>query len=196
MDVRRELDTPDDATVIIQASRLERWKGQSLLIEALGCLKEEPGWVAWVAGGAQRPHEAVYLDELKASANRLGIADRVRFLGQRSDVPRLLQAADIHCQPNTGPEPFGIVFIEAMYAGLPLVSTRMGGGAELIDESCGILVPPAEPLGLANALRRLLNDPEERARLGAAGPDRAKALCDPATILHSLHDLLANTVRA
>jgi glycosyltransferase involved in cell wall biosynthesis len=125
--VRRELGTAADAVVIIQVSRLEPWKGQSLLIAALGRLREQAGWVAWLAGGAQRPHEQVYLDRLQAEARALGIADRFRFLGQRSDVPHLLAAADIHCQPNTGPEPFGIAFVEALYAGLPVVSTRLGG---------------------------------------------------------------------
>jgi glycosyltransferase involved in cell wall biosynthesis len=60
--VRRELDTPADALVIVQSSRMEPWKGQSLLIAALGRLRDRLGWVAWVAGGAQRPHEQAYLD--------------------------------------------------------------------------------------------------------------------------------------
>jgi len=121
--VRAELNTPEEATVIIQASRLERWKGQSVLLSALAQLRELQNWVCWIAGGAQRPHEAEYLRELEEQAQKMGIAERVRFLGQRADVPRLLAAADIHCQPNTGPEPFGIAFVEALYAGLPVVTT-------------------------------------------------------------------------
>jgi glycosyltransferase involved in cell wall biosynthesis len=189
--LRRELNTPADATVIIQASRLEPWKGQSLLIAALGRLRERPGWLAWLAGGAQRPHEQIYLDRLQAEARAAGIADRVRFLGQRSDVPHLLAAADIHCQPNTGPEPFGIVFVEALYAGLPVVSTRLGGAAEIVTEACGVLVPPADPAALADALGALIADPEARARLGAAAPARARQLCDPAAAIGRLQDLLA-----
>jgi glycosyltransferase involved in cell wall biosynthesis len=196
-EVRRELGTDPEATVIIQTSRLERWKGQSLLIKALGRLRDlgppegQGGWVAWLAGGAQRPQEQAYLDELKALAQVEGIATRIKFLGQRSDVPRLLAAADIHCQPNTGPEPFGIAFIEALYAGLPVVTTCMGGAVEIVDDSCGVLVPPADPDALAGVLAGLIADPAARARLGSAGPARARRLCDPATVLGRLHHLLA-----
>ena len=66
----------------------------------------------------------------------------MRWLGQRRDVPELLAAADIYCQPNVGAEPFGIVFVEALYTGLPVVTTALGGALEIIDASCGVLVPP------------------------------------------------------
>lgn len=178
-EVRRELGTPDDRIVILQASRLERWKGQSALIGALGHLAREPRWECWIAGGAQRPHEAVYLAELRSAAAKLGVADRVRFLGQRSDVRRLMASADVFCQPNTGPEPFGIVFIEALYAGLPVVTSDFGGGAEILSGGKGILVPPADETRLAEALSALIVDDDRRKALGAVGPARAAQLCDP-----------------
>ncbi|WP_232293086.1 glycosyltransferase family 4 protein [Stigmatella aurantiaca] len=182
---RAELGAGEHETVIIQASRMEAWKGHRLLLEALGRLRHVPGWVLWVAGGAQRPYEARYLAELEAQATELGIRGRVRFLGQRSDVPRLLRAADIHCQPNLGPEPFGIAFIEALQARLPVVTTAMGGPLEIIDGSCGVLVAP-RPEPLAEALRRLIEAPEERRRLGAAGPARARELCEPSVFFRGL----------
>ena len=74
--------------------------------------------------------------ELKAIADRGGVADRVRFLGQRSDVPRLMAAADVFCQPNAGPEPFGVVFVEALYAGLPVVTSAFGGAVEVVERPC------------------------------------------------------------
>jgi glycosyltransferase involved in cell wall biosynthesis len=189
-EVRRELGTPADAAVVVTACRLERWKGHALLVEALGRLADRPGWAAWVVGGAQRPHERAYLDELAARAAALGLGDRVRFLGQRSDVPRLLAAADVHCQPNLAPEPFGVAYVEALYAGLPVVASRLGGAAEIVDEACGVLVPPGDADALAGALGRLLGDPAERARLGAAGPPRAASLCDPPATLGRLAGLL------
>jgi glycosyltransferase involved in cell wall biosynthesis len=188
--------TPGDATVIISACRLERWKGHDVLLEALGRLQTARPWECWLAGGAQRPHEAIYLAELRQLAGDLGLASRVRFLGQRSDVPRLLAAADIHCQPNTGPEPFGIAFIEAMYAGLPVVTSAIGGGAEVVDESCGVLTPPCDPDALAEALGSLVNDEDRRARLGRSGPDGALRLCDPSKQLRRLQDLLASLTGA
>jgi glycosyltransferase involved in cell wall biosynthesis len=83
--------------------------------------------------------------------------------------PTLLVAADIHCQPNTGPEPFGIAFVEALYAGLPVVTTAIGGGLEIVDESCGKLVAPDDANALSKVLRSLITNPGERAILAAGG---------------------------
>lgn len=193
--LRASLGAADHETVIVQTSRMEPWKGQSLLIAALGRLKDRPNWVAWIAGGAQRPVEEDYVRRLQSEAENAGIAGRIRFLGQRSDVPELLAAADIHCQPNLGPEPFGIAFIEALQAGLPVVSTRIGGAAEIVTDSCGILVPPEDPVALADALGSLVDNPETRRRLGLGGPERARTMCDPAASLGRLQVLLTGLAR-
>jgi glycosyltransferase involved in cell wall biosynthesis len=193
--VRAELSTPDDAVVVIQVSRLERWKGHLLHLEALGKLRNDPRWVAWIVGGVQRPQEARYLAELKSRAAQLNIADRVRFLGQRSDVPRLLAAADIHCQPNTGPEPFGLTFVEGMLARLPVVTTAMGGALEIVNSSCGVLVPPNDPVALATCLRQLILDSDFRSHLGESGPSRARLLCDPSRQMAKIADFFRQTLK-
>lgn len=195
LNVRAELNTANDAVVIIQASRLERWKGQSVLLSALEQFRDLPNWVCWIAGGIQRPHEAEYLQELQTQAEELGIADQVKFLGQRDDVPRLLAAADIHCQPNTSPEPFGIAFVEALYAGLPVVTTEIGGGAEIVDQSCGVLVTPNDAHALSEGLRSLITNPGERANLAAGGQIRAEQLCNPARQITRLHTLLSQLIQ-
>jgi glycosyltransferase involved in cell wall biosynthesis len=177
------------------ASRLERWKGHDVLLQALGRLRDVAGWHCWVAGGAQRPHEMQYLQELQERAGREGIAGRVRFVGQRCDVPRLLCAADIHCQPNTGCEPFGIAFVEALGAGLPVVTTSIGAAPEVVDEQCGVLVPPHDVGALSEALGCLVLDPIRRAALGAAGPDKARRLSEPVGRVAALHRLLATVLR-
>ena len=189
-EVRNALKTPLDAVVVVLACRLERWKGHALLLEALGRLDDVPEWTAWIAGGAQRPHERTYLEELRDQAARLGLAGRVQFLGQRTDVPQLLAAADVYCQPNLSPEPFGVAFVEAMYAGLPVVTTALGGALEIIGASCGLLVPPGRPDALAEALRGLIADPKARRRLGNQGPYRAAELCNPARQMLLLHRCL------
>lgn len=193
--IRAELQTPVDAVVIIQVSRMEAWKGHALHLEALGILKDLPGWVCWQVGGAQRPGELEYLAHLKKTADRVGIGDRVHFLGQRSDVPRLLAAADIHCQPNSGPEPFGITFIEALHAGLPVVTTAIGGACEIVDATCGLLVPSGDAEALAGALRSLIENVGLRSQLGANGPRRALELCDPARQIERLGRLLTSVAR-
>jgi glycosyltransferase involved in cell wall biosynthesis len=194
--MRQFLNTPERAVVIIQASRSERWKGHALLVEALSELRNIPGWLWWQVGGAQRPAEAAFLASLKQSAKRLGIFDRVRWLGERDDVPTLLAAADIYCQPNLEPEPFGVVFVEALEAGLPVVTARLGGAQEIVDDSCGVLVEPRDPIALAATLRTLIEDESYRARLGAVAPARARRLCDPATGLRRLADVLSEMTPA
>jgi glycosyltransferase involved in cell wall biosynthesis len=193
--VRRELGTHEDDVVVVTACRLEGWKGHAVLLEALGRLAGRPGWECWVAGGAQRPEEQRYLDGLRGQAARLGIAGRVRFLGHRSDVAALLAAADVHCQPNTCPEPFGIAFIEALYAGLPVVTSAIGAAMEILDDTCGVLVPAGDATQLAGALGSLLESSEKRASLGSRGHSRAAQLCDPASRLPDLRDLLTDVAR-
>jgi glycosyltransferase involved in cell wall biosynthesis len=193
--VRAALDTPADATVIVQASRMEPWKGHALHLEALGLLRETRGWVCWQVGGGQRPSEAAYLEGLRGLSERLGIADRVRFAGQREDVARLLAAADIFCQPNTGPEPFGLAFVEAMLARLPVVTTDTGGAREIVDHTCGARVPPGDARSLAQTLGRLVDEPRLRERLGQAGPARARQLCDPARQLSLLRETFERLAR-
>jgi glycosyltransferase involved in cell wall biosynthesis len=170
---------PHEPLAVIQVSRLEAWKGQRVLLEALARLRDVPAWECWQVGGAQRPAEARYLDTLRADAERLGLTGRVRFLGQRFDVPALLASADIFCQPNLEAEAFGISFVEALYARVPVVTSAMGGAIEIVDATCGVLVPPNDPGALTAALAQLLRNREERERLGRGGPARARALCDP-----------------
>jgi glycosyltransferase involved in cell wall biosynthesis len=193
--MREALRTPADDVVILQASRMEPWKGHRLLVQGLAEIRDLDGWTCWIAGGAQRPHEEAHRAEVAALARKLGIASRIRYLGHRGDVPALMASADVLCQPNLGPEPFGIAFVEGMHAGLPVVATAIGGAREIVDASCGILVPPDDPAALGEALRGLVRDAELRARLGAAGPAHARALCDPARQAERMRDVLAGVVR-
>jgi glycosyltransferase involved in cell wall biosynthesis len=189
--VRCELNTTEETIVIIQTSRLERWKGQSLLLSALAKLQHIQSWTLWLAGGVQRSVEANYFEELKLQATALNIAERVIFLGQRSDVPYLLAAADIHCQPNLGAEPFGIAFIEALYTGLPVVTTALGAATEIVDNSCGCLVPPNDPHALSQILAMLITNDQARKTLALGGKKRADYLCNPKNQLNQLSRLLS-----
>jgi glycosyltransferase involved in cell wall biosynthesis len=192
--VRKQAQVRDDEVVIIQVSRMEAWKGHALHLQALALIKDLPSWTCWLVGGAQRPEEKQYVSKLQETAAALGIADRVQFLGQRSDVPDLLAAADIFCQPNKNPEPFGIVFIEALLSSLPIVSTAMGGAQEIIDNSCGVLIPPGDAKALSCSLRELITSQSLRESLGSRGPARAKELCDPRTQLESLKQTISTVI--
>src|SRR5271156_974332 len=153
------------APLALALGRLHPNKGFDLLLEALAATREVTLWIA--GDGPVRPR-------LERLATRLGIIGRVRFLGWREGVPRLLAAADLLVCPSLH-EPLGNVVIEAWSAGLPVVATASDGPAGLIeDEVSGLLVPlPDQPGGgpraLARAIERLCRDHLLRARLGQTG---------------------------
>jgi glycosyltransferase involved in cell wall biosynthesis len=187
--VRRELGASESTAIILMASRLERWKGHADLIQAAPSLRGD--WTIWIAGGPQRLKESPYARELRQIATSQPCGDRIHFLGERTDVNRLLRAADIHCQPNTAPEPFGVAFIEALYAGVPVVTSDAGGAREIVTPECGILVAPGDRAALSAALQTLIDDPSKRRALADGGPARARALCDPAAQMAVLERALA-----
>jgi glycosyltransferase involved in cell wall biosynthesis len=182
----------DDVPVLLVAARLEPWKGHSLLFEALARLPARLDWRCWIAGGAQTPSDAAHERTLRDACARAGLAGRVSFLGQRDDVPELMEAADVYCQPNLGPEPFGISFVEALWAGLPVVSTRIGALPEIVDDTCGRLTGPRDADHLAATLSALVDDRALRRALAAAGPARAAALCEPSAQVRAIERLLAS----
>jgi glycosyltransferase involved in cell wall biosynthesis len=189
-DIRRSLDTARDDLVIVQVGRLESSKGNREALEAMATLNDVDGWKYWIVGGAQRASDERYMRDLKEIAQRRGISGRVRFAGERQDVPGILQAADIYCQPNVLPEAFGISLVEAEAAGLPIVTSALGGAREIVDESCGVLIAPRDIQALAAALRRLLADAGLRARLGRAARERSGALCNLTSQLQRMHEVL------
>ncbi|MCI0672995.1 MAG: glycosyltransferase, partial [Myxococcaceae bacterium] len=188
--VRTELGVPEDRCVIIQVSRMEAGKGHLLLLESLARLDAaDAPWECWVVGGAQRTEERSYEARVRREAEFLGLNHRVRFLGERRDVPRLLAAADIFCQANTGPEAFGIVFGEAMLARLPVLTTDMGGAREVVSPDTGARVAP-RPEALAAVLHEWMRDAALRAQLGEAGRHRALTLYSPLSVLDALERAL------
>jgi glycosyltransferase involved in cell wall biosynthesis len=188
--IRKEFKTAEDAVVIVQVSRMEEWKGHVLHLEALALLRHLPHWICWQVGGVQRKSEERYLSALKKMSVTYGIEDRIRFLGSRTDVEALLSAADIHCQPNIGPEPFGLAFIEALLSSLPVVTTGIGGATEIVDDTCGLLTRP-EASAVASSLKRLIEEPGLRLRLGRAGPSRAASLCNVSSQMRRLRNSFA-----
>ena len=188
-EMRARLGAADDTTVIVIACRFERWKGHPELLRALTMV--QGNWMLWIAGGPQRPHEHEYETELRQLSASPALADRVRFLGERTDVANLLAAADVYCQPNSAAEPFGLAFVEALYAGLPVVTSDAGGAREIVTPDCGVLVPVGDAGALRDSLADLIGIRERRASLGAAGPSRARELCDPVRQIAALEAALA-----
>jgi glycosyltransferase involved in cell wall biosynthesis len=164
---------------LVVLGRLVRRKGVDEVIVALRRL---PGVELLVAGGppdAAQQGEPVDPDvaRLRKLAESAGVADRVRLLGAvaRPDVPALLRSADaVVCVPWY--EPFGIVPLEAMACGRPVVAAAVGGIQDtVVDQVTGLLVPPRRPDALAAAVRRLLATPTQALAFGIAGQDRVLA---------------------
>jgi len=187
--IRTALGASAADVVVLAASRIEPWKGHLELIRALARLPARR-WMLWVAGGAQRPHERACAAAIEAEVRRLGLEARVKLLGERRDVRRLLAGADLLAQGNVQPEPFGVVFAESLLAGVPVVTTNMGGAPEIVTECCGRLVAPGDVAAFAGALDELISNAALRASLGAAGAIHAAALCDPCVVLPILEAAL------
>jgi len=153
---RAAFGTPEGAPLVLALARLHWKKGLDTLLAALAHL---PGVYAWIAGTG--PLEA----DLKAMAQTLGVADRVRFLGWRDDRAALLGACDVVAFPSRY-EPFGAVTIEAWAARRPLVvADAAGPAATVTHEEDALLIPKDDVAALAAALKRVLDDGDLAARL-------------------------------
>ena len=189
---RAALGATPDQVVILQASRLEAWKGHHQLLDALHQISKNRNWVCWIAGGPSNQSESNYLKSLIEQARPFG--DRIKFLGARTDVPHLLTAADIYCQPNLEGEGFSIAFMEAFFAGLPIVTSAIGGALEIVDANSGFLVPPRDTRSLAKTLELLINDSDQRRQLGANGHARVQELCAPERQFPKLERVFKETI--
>jgi glycosyltransferase involved in cell wall biosynthesis len=162
------LSLPPNAFLIGVFSRLAAWKGQHVVLEALSRL---PNVHVLLVGDALFGEDHEYARGLHEQARRLGIEERVHFLGFRSDVPALMTACDAVVHSSITPEPFGRVIVEGMLAGRPVVATHGGGASEIVrDGMNGRLVPPGQSDALAAVLRAWQNDPdcaEALVRVGA-----------------------------
>ncbi|OBI33298.1 glycosyl transferase [Mycobacterium sp. E1386] len=160
---------------IVSVGRLVPRKGFETLIRAL---PRVPGAELVIVGGPARADLAddVQAQQLQHLAARLGVDDRVRLQGgvARDEMPALLRSADVvACTPWY--EPFGIVPLEAMACGVPVVATAVGGIRDtVVDDVTGRLVPPKDPGRLADAIATLLDDGPRRRAMGESGCERAR----------------------
>lgn len=151
--------------VLLTLARLHAQKGLGYLIEAAALLPD-----ATFAIAGEGPDRAA----LEAQARALGLADRVIFLGQRQDVRELLAGCDAFVLPSLW-EGLPVSILEAMAAGKPVIASEIPGNDEAVVHGItGLLVPPRDPVALADAIRSVVADPALAARLGTAGRERAE----------------------
>jgi len=163
--VRAELGLPAEAPLLLAVGNLYPVKDHATAVRAMASL---PGVHLAIAGRGQEE------EPLRNLAQELGLADRLHLLGLRDDVQRLLDASDAFVHPSRS-EGLPLAILEAMEAALPIVATRVGGVPEAVVEGrTGFLIPPEDPKALAEAVSRLLQDPDRAAALGCAGRARAE----------------------
>lgn len=167
-DARRRLGVSDEVFVIGTIARLDPVKDLGTLIEAAALLAlNVDAMVVVVGDGAER-------GTLEALAGRLDIAPRIRFLGHRDDAREWLAGCDVYVNCSIS-EGVSLTILEAMAAGLPVIATRVGGTPEVVDESCGRLVPARDAKALASALSDLAREDARRHTLGTAARGRVEA---------------------
>ncbi|MCC7167618.1 MAG: glycosyltransferase family 4 protein [Rhodospirillales bacterium] len=169
---------PDGAAVVMLPGRLTRWKGQTVLIEAMAELRAITGRSdlrCLLVGSDQGRYE--FRAELEEQARRLGLDDIVHVVGDCNDLPAAYMLTDVVISASTDPEAFGRVIVEAQAMGRPVIATRHGGAVEtILENETGWLVPPGDPKALAQTLARVLAiGPEARERLIAKAQAYAHA---------------------
>jgi glycosyltransferase involved in cell wall biosynthesis len=151
--------------------RISRWKGQDMFLRALATLPDTCGVIVGGALNVDRDY-AVELDGL---ARELGVNDRVTFVGHVDDPMTLMAACDVVAHCSTSPEPSGRVIAEAMFAGTPVIGSDAGGVPEFIlRNETGLLTPLKDPVALASAIERYLQNPEWSRGIAAKARKRAE----------------------
>lgn len=194
--VRRELGAGPEDRLVVVAAMLRPEKAHDVLLRAVSRLPDPARVRLLVAGAGPVQDPAGSRPELERLAGELGIADRVRFLGRREDVPRLVAACDVAVLPSAH-ENFPLAVLEYMAAGTPIVATAVGGVPEMIEDGVhGLLVPPGDPARLAEAIADTLERPAAAAERAARAAERRRSTYDWGVIARTVLDLYRELLSA
>ncbi len=186
-EVRREVDTPPDAPVIVHVGRFMPFKGQHLFLQMAQMLAQEYSCrpVLWLCGDDSMGDHDYARRVQKMSED---VRASVRWLGFRRDIARVIASADVLVHCSTHPEPFGLVVLEAMACGTAVVSANAGAPTEIIQHGrTGLLSPPNDVPALARAVHDLLTDGSLRYRIAIAARDQ---VCEHYTLSKHVERLL------
>jgi glycosyltransferase involved in cell wall biosynthesis len=175
-DIRHELGIPEGAPIVAMMARFNAKKGIEDFIDAAAIVSWNcPDARFLIVGEGHKASRGTFTEDqayrqtIVSRIHQLGLKDRVLLTGYRADVESLLSDTSISVLPSLS-EGLSNVLLESMAAGVPVVATRVGGTPEAVEHGeTGLLVPPADPQGLAEAIAALLRDPQLAARLAAAG---------------------------
>lgn len=195
IDTRLELNFPVENKLIGIFGRLIKWKGQDVFIKALAQIERKDVY-GLVVGGPQLNQESGknYEAELRQLAINEGVGERVIFTGFREDVPVLMKACDIVCHTSYQ-EPFGLVIVEAMMAGKPVIASDVTGPREIVLENeTGFLTTPGRVDELVMRLNQLLSDSQLSSKFSGKGFERARQCFDLESNLNELNTLVCSLI--
>lgn len=177
LQVRKEFDCMPDQMLVGLVGRLDWWKGHEFFLEAMAeVVNKNHNIRGLIIGGlAELSYDTSirYLDRLHVMVKSLGLGEKIIFTGHRRDVPRLIAALDVVVHASSTPEPFGVVIIEGMAAGKPVVATAAGGVLDIIEDGVnGLLVPCKDSKAMARAILQILSDRDKAKKMGLAARRR------------------------
>jgi len=171
--LRQKHNIPEGVPVIGVVGNIREWKGQETLVRATAILKQKYPEIRCVLVGDRGEGANDYADRLDRIAKELNVAGNIVLTGFQRNAIDYMEWMDVVAHTSIHPEPFGIVTLEAMSRSKPLVSTTIGGPAEVvINGESGLLVDPGKPADLAGAIDRYLSDPEYARLTGKHGYER------------------------
>jgi glycosyltransferase involved in cell wall biosynthesis len=192
---KRQLGAPLDRPLIVMAANLAQHKGQITAITATANLRslgvDAELWLAGIERGGAKQFTA----QLEALVRQLKVEDRVRFLGQRSDMPAVLRAADAFVLPSTN-EGLPLTILEAQASGVPVLAAPTAGIPEVVKHGeTGFLIPHDDPAGYARQLHELFRQPALAERLNAAAAARLRLKHTSQAMLGRLREIYAEVLR-
>ncbi len=189
----RPAGIPTRGRLVTMVGRLEEWKGQHVLLQAIELLPADlRASNTFIVVGGRVPGKEEYADRIEGKARRLG----VHFVGSRTDVPEILLASDVSVHCSVQPDPFPGVVIESLLAGAATIGVRAGGVLEMIDSpEVGVLYDPGDYVELAKIIQTILTSPVcPREQYGEAGRRRAQALVSASVVDDQLGSIYENLV--
>lgn len=163
-----------DVPLIGMSGRIAHWKGHRTFVQAAALVYQQQPYVQFIiAGDAVTAHDHQLKQELMQLTQELGLAEVLTYTGFRTDMPQIMAALNVFVLPSELPEPWGLVVLEAMASGCPVVATKQGGPLEsVVDGETGFLVPPVDPEPMAQAILTLLQNPARAKDMGMVGRAR------------------------
>jgi glycosyltransferase involved in cell wall biosynthesis len=173
--IRKQFFNSDSSEVIIAlVGRVSRWKGQKILLNSFYQISKSNSNIKLAFVGSPPPNQELFLEELQEQIMELKILDKVTLIPFTNEISKIWQCIDIAIVPSTEPEPFGLVAVEAMLAKKPVIGSNHGGLTEIIvNNETGFLVEPNNETKLAEAISKLIDNPEMRKQFGENGYQRA-----------------------